>query len=88
MSITGNARLYGRTRQRESYCQEGVWLSQEIRCRKCGKLLAKDKGEFLEIANGDKGAVRIYQAVVVAIDCRRCGRTTDLPVDKRKKVKV
>ncbi len=58
-------------------------MSQEIRCRKCGKLLAKDEGDHLEIVNGDK-VIRVYQAVVVAIDCSRCGFTVDLPADKRK----
>ena len=56
-----------------------------IRCKKCGKALAKDQGTHLEIANGSK-AVRVYQAVAVAIDCSRCGWTMDLPADKRKEV--
>jgi len=65
-------------------------LSQEddwILCRKCGKKLAKDKGDHLEVMSGHR-SVRIYHAVVVAIDCERCGFTLDLPVDKRKGVKV
>ena len=62
-------------------------MSQNVLCRKCGKLLAKDQDGFLEILNGDK-AVRIYQAVAIAIDCGRCGYTTDLPISMRKRVKV
>ena len=51
--------------------------SKEIRCR-CGKLLAKETDGVLEIMNGNK-AVRVYGAVCVALDCPRCGKTTDLP---------
>jgi len=50
----------------------------EIRCRKCGKLLAKDVEGVLEVMNGNK-AIRVYGAVAVAIDCPRCGATVDLP---------
>jgi ribosomal protein S27E len=51
---------------------------KEIRCPKCGKLLAKDNDGVLDVKNGNK-AVRIYGAVAVAIDCPRCGKTVDLP---------
>lgn len=61
-------------------------MSQDVLCPRCGKLLAKDHGDYLEIVNGKK-AVRIYQAVAVAIDCERCGWTHDLPYSQRKKVK-
>ena len=50
----------------------------EIRCKKCGKLLAKDNDGVLEVQNGNK-AIRVYGAVCVAIDCSRCGFTLDLP---------
>jgi len=50
----------------------------DIRCKRCGKLLAKSKDGVLEIMNGNK-AVRVYGAVAVALDCSRCGATLDLP---------
>lgn len=50
----------------------------EVRCKGCGKLLAKEDGGMLEVKNGNK-AVRVYGAVALAIDCPRCGRTLDLP---------
>ncbi len=62
-------------------------LPQEVRCKNCNKLLAKDQEGYLEIMNGNK-AIRIYQAIAVAIDCNRCGFTLDLPVNMRKKVKA
>ena len=60
-------------------------MSQEILCRKCGKVLAVDHGDYIEIKKG-ASAVRIYGAVVVAFDCERCGATTDLPANMRKKM--
>lgn len=55
---------------------------QEVRCRKCNKKLAVENDGRLEIINGGQ-AVRIYGAIAVAIDCNRCGMTTDLPVELR-----
>ena len=60
-------------------------MSQDVNCQHCGKLLAKDQGDHLEIMNGKK-AVRIYMGAAVSIDCGRCGFTMDLPQENRKKV--
>ena len=49
----------------------------EIRCKSCGKLLAKEVDGTLEVKNGNK-AVRVYGAVAIAVDCPRCGKTLDL----------
>jgi len=53
-------------------------MGEEIRCKKCGKLLAKDKGDVLEIMNNKK-ETKVYGAVAVSIDCPRCGMTVNLP---------
>lgn len=60
-----------------------IEVKEEVRCRKCGRLLAKIEGDRLVIKNGRK-SVRVYHAVAVSIDCSRCGFTTELPADFRK----
>jgi len=49
----------------------------DITCDRCGKLLAKDDGDAIEIINGRK-KVRIEEAALVEIDCARCGKTKRL----------
>ena len=49
----------------------------EVRCRRCGKLLAKKGEGRLEIVNGNK-TFRIYGQALCVIDCPRCGQTEDV----------
>lgn len=56
---------------------------RDIVCKNCSKLIAKEHGTHIEVVHGN-AKVRIYEAVVVAIDCPRCGLTTDLPVAQQK----
>ena len=60
---------------------------RDIRCTRCDKLLAKDKGPHLEIKNGQR-AVRIFEARAVTIDCSRCGMTMDVPSAMQKPVEA
>ena len=53
-------------------------MTDDIRCPRCGKLLAKDNDGVLEIQDGNK-STRVYGAVAVAITCPRCSQTVDLP---------
>lgn len=62
-------------------------MSQEIRCRKCGRVMAVDHGDYIEIIKG-ASAARFYHSEVASFDCERCGSTTELPTDKRRRVTV
>ena len=59
--------------------QEGN--SGDIRCRSCGKLLARDEGERVVVQEG-KGEVRVYQAVAIGLTCSRCGGRQDMPAGR------
>lgn len=50
----------------------------DIQCKRCGKKLAKEDGQTIEVKNGDC-KVRVYGAVAVAVQCPRCGQVIDLP---------
>lgn len=53
-------------------------MTSDIRCSRCGKLLARDMGNRLEVKG--KPSMTVYAAACLGITCDRCGQRVDMPV--------
>lgn len=52
----------------------------EIRCPRCGKLLAKDMGNRVEVESKGRPSMTVYGAACLVMTCNRCGQCVDMPV--------